>query len=231
MVRNQYDSREIFLRHFFNNILINFVYSSLDSNNPRRILMKNKFLTTASTFALVMGFALSANAGCDGLYLAGRGGMAKHDTKSPFIGSKGVDDDLKMFSGALGYRYGYVRTELEYVWRDSVDHKTPGGGGDKWETSSYMWNLYWDLSPYTWFTPYISAGLGFTKAEFVYDAVVVKDSEKHRKFTWSLGGGLSAQVTNRFNIDVGYRYYNIGKFKGFKETEIQEVYGGLRYVF
>lgn len=193
--------------------------------------MKNKILTTASIFALALGYAITANAGCDGIYLAGRAGNARHKTDTPLIGSVSIDKDILMLSGALGYRYGYVRTELEYVWRDSVDHKATGGGKDKWESESYMWNVYWDISPYTWFTPYLSAGIGFTKMEFEYDVVLFDDSEKHSKFTWSLGGGLSAQVTNRLNLDAGYRYYHFGDFKEAKKVEAHEIYGGVRYVF
>lgn len=193
--------------------------------------MRNKILTTASVFVLALGFALTANAGCDGIYLAGRVGNARHKSDTPLREGVSIDKDVLMLSGALGYRYGYVRTELEYVWRDGVDHKASHGGSDKWETESYMWNAYWDLSPYTWFTPYLSAGIGFTKMEFEYDLIMFDGSEKHTKFTWSLGGGISAQVTNRFNIDAGYRYYHFGNFKDAKKVEAHEIYGGLRYVF
>ena len=193
--------------------------------------MKNKILITASVFALTLGYALTAGAGCDGIYLAGRVGNARHKTDAPLMGSASIDKDVLMLSGALGYRYGYVRTELEYVWRDSVDHKAFGGGTDEWNSESYMWNVYWDLSPYTWFTPYFSAGIGFSKLEFKYDNNVFDDSEKHTKFTWSLGGGISAQVTNRFNVDAGYRYYNFGNFKDTKKVDAHEIYGGVRYVF
>jgi len=195
--------------------------------------MKNKMLITASVFALSLGCAITANAGCDGIYLAGRVGSVKHKTDAPLSGSVSIDKDVLMLSGALGYRYGYVRTELEYVWRDKVDHKlgTAVGGTDEWNSESYMWNAYWDLSPYTWFTPYFSAGIGFTKMEFISDTGILKFSEKHTKFTWSLGGGLSAQITNRLNLDAGYRYYNFGNFKEAKKVNAQEIYGGVRYVF
>ena len=195
--------------------------------------MKNKILMSISVFALALGYAVAADAGCDGIYLAGRVGNAKHDTQEKLKGGVTIDKDLLMLSGALGYRYGYFRTELEYVWRDSIDHKASYGGKDEWETESYMWNVYWDLSPYTWFTPYFSAGIGFTKMEFNYDlgGGYMDGSNKHTKFTWSLGGGISAQVTNRFNIDAGYRYYNFGNFKEAKKVEAQEIYGGVRYVF
>ena len=45
--------------------------------------------------------------------------------------------------------------------------------------------------------------------KFTYDTG--KDSYKEHNFTWVLGGGISAKMTNRLNLDVGYRYYDMGK--------------------
>jgi opacity protein-like surface antigen len=45
-----------------------------------------------------------------------------------------------------------------------------------------------------------------------------------------LGAGVTVKVTNRINVDAGYRYYDIGSF-GHEDVTLQEVYGGLRYVF
>jgi opacity protein-like surface antigen len=50
------------------------------------------------------------------------------------------------------------------------------------------------------------------------------------RFTWSVGGGLSVKVTNRFNVDAGYRYYDMGKIHA-QEVTAHEIYGGVRYVF
>lgn len=193
--------------------------------------MKNKFLISASAIAMALTFATSANAGCDGVYLAARGGVAKQKVDAVVRGGDKLNDDGLMFSGALGYRYGYLRTELEYVWRDTLDKKSSLGASYEFETSSYMWNVYWDLSPYTWFTPYLSAGMGISKLEYNHITVGLGTKTfEHKKFTWQLGGGISAQVTNRFNVDVGYRYFNYGNFHRAR-TSSHEVYGGVRYVF
>ena len=193
--------------------------------------MKNKFLISTSAMVLAFAFANAANAGCDGVYLAARGGMAKQKVDMVLPGGDKLNDDNVMLSGALGYRYGYLRTELEYVWRDTLDKKSAYGASYEFETSSYMWNTYWDLSPYTWFTPYLSAGIGVTKIKYDHKTVGLGTfTFEHKKFTWQLGGGLSAQITNRFNIDVGYRFFNFGNFQRAKTTS-HEIYGGVRYVF
>jgi opacity protein-like surface antigen len=74
-----------------------------------------------------------------------------------------------MMSGALGYRYNYFRTELEYVWRDKVKNNFVEDGDttkQNFKTYSYMLNGYFDLAPYHWITPYIGAGIGYTKMKY-----------------------------------------------------------------
>lgn len=202
--------------------------------------MNNKLLMTVSALIISATFATSANAGCDGVYLAGRGGIINHnvgDNESKLGDEKlEIDDNAMMWAGAIGYRMGYFRFEAEYVWRETTeDSKTSAITGTtantEFESNSYMANVYWDLSPYTWFTPYVSAGLGMTDLTYTFkhtgrNSVEVDESN----FTWALGGGISAQVTNRFNIDLGYRYYDMGDV-GEASINAHEIYGGLRYVF
>ena len=212
--------------------------------------MKKILLTAAAFLGLLFTTENSALASCDGPYLAIRGGVANHtlgdkDENVATDKKLEVDDNSKMFSGALGYRYKYFRIEAEYVWRedneDSVTSfaESPLGGyiigrrTAEFSSRSYMANIYWDLSPYTMFTPYLSAGLGITQLEYTFRmndsyANTVKYDEDN--FTWSVGGGLSAQVTTRFNIDLGYRYYDMGDL-GSGAIHNHEVYGGLRYTF
>ena len=191
-----------------------------------------KLLLATSAAVLLASFA--AKAECDGIYGAFRAGYVKHDAKK-------IQGDLKdrrfMMSGALGYRWEYFRTELEYVWRKSTTDKSIYPMQDMLKTYSYMWNAYYDVLPYNWWSPYVGAGIGFSKIRFSERHQItglVNEDWKTTKFTWSLGGGLSLKVTNRLNLDVGYRYYDLGspKRKGTKyDVSAQEVYGGLRYVF
>ena len=211
----------------------------------------NKLLLSASALVLGLTIANQASADCNGLYLAARGGVVKHDLEKPKSGINANDNnfDKKRFMGsvAVGYRYNYFRGELEYVWRDKIknsDSVTDIIGStstltQKFNTYSYMLNGYIDFAPYHWITPYVGAGIGYTKYKFkdqvVTDGVSEKTSLSKTNFTWSVGGGLSIKVTNRFNVDAGYRYYDMNKFKytnGYKrDLTAQEVYGGIRYVF
>lgn len=195
-----------------------------------------KMLMTASSVAIIAAFALPAQAECDGWYLALRGGVVQHDvpggSNSLYGNTIDVEDDLLMISGAIGYRYQHWRGELEYVWRDYAE------GDDidlkqQFKTYSYMLNVYYDFLPYNWWTPYVNAGVGLTQLKYnSYDmwGTASNSSYKPLNFTWSLGAGLSLKVTNRFNVDAGYRYYDMGSIRH-SDVDAQEIYAGVRYVF
>lgn len=212
--------------------------------------MKKLLLSATAIFSLLFSVNNQAFASCDGPYLAVRGGVANHtlgdkDENVATDEKLDIDDNSTMLSGALGYRYKYFRIEAEYIWRkDHSDRftsfaETPSGRllmttrSAEFSSKSYMANVYWDFSPYTMFTPYVSAGLGITSLEYTFKmndsyGNTVKYDEDN--FTWSVGGGISAQVTTRFNIDLGYRYFDMGSLES-GAVHNHEVYGGLRYTF
>ena len=205
----------------------------------------NKLLLSASALTLAFGLTSEALADCNGMYLAARGGIVKHSIENPKKGGKGdsmndFDKTKLMLSGALGYRYDYFRIEGEYVWRDNVSLKDREETGAKssrnFKSYSYMLNGYFDLAPYSWLTPYVGAGIGYTRLKYTSTVTLpggvslTDANDKEGNFTWSVGGGLTVKVTNRFNVDAGYRYYDMGKLHK-ADVDAHEVYGGVRYVF
>ncbi len=208
-----------------------------------------KLLLSVSALVLSLSFTHNANADCNGMYLGVRAGVTRHDYSAKSGGVsmnslKRLDKRKFMMSGALGYRYDYYRTELEYVWRDKNSWDSHYANGSKandlsFRSYSIMWNHYIDFAPFNWWTPYVGAGIGFTKMNYksttYNDFGEVTDNtagwnNKPNRFTWSLGGGLSLKVTNRFNVDAGYRYYDMGSIR-WMDVNAHEVYAGLRYVF
>ncbi len=202
----------------------------------------NKFI-----LALLAGTFLASNAmaDCNGFYLGGRGGIVKHDYSKKgnnAFDTDGLDKNKLMLSGALGYRYNYFRTEVEYVWRDKSEktYHVANNATQKYNfrSYSYMLNGYFDFAPYRWFTPYVSAGIGLSKLKYkdiaTFDGESISGTTNGNysptRFTWSVGGGLSVKVTNRFNVDAGYRYYDMGSIKH-ADVTAHEIYTGLRYVF
>ena len=81
---------------------------------------------------LSAGMASTAYAGCDGIYVGVRGGVINHnigDNSETFGDRLDVDDNSLIAGIALGYRYGYLRTELEYTWREKTDTGVGFGAG------------------------------------------------------------------------------------------------------
>lgn len=203
-----------------------------------------KLLLATSALVLGMFVAQDAMADCNGIYLGIRAGATRHDySKKNHMNMDELDSNVFMMSGALGYRYNYYRTELEYVWRDKDDWKSkPRKDAEAkvdFQTRSVMWNHFVDFLPYNWWSPYVGAGIGFTKMKY-HDKVTTARggtidmtsgyNTSPTKFTWSVGGGLTLKVTNKFNIDAGYRYYDMGAIHKM-DVKAHEFYGGLRYVF
>lgn len=199
----------------------------------------NLFITILAIFTAMQ--ITSAKAECDGFYIAGRAGYAKYkieDSRGSVSNSGSnyiVDKRRFMASGALGYRYEHFRGELEYVWRKKNSAKVTEITEGKFKSESYMFVVYYDFFPYTWFTPFVNAGLGYTRSKLTFNNKIVNVGyrAKDDSFTWSLGAGISAKVTNRFNVDLGYRYYDMGELSqhnGKTDVTDQEIYLGLRYV-
>lgn len=206
--------------------------------------MLKKLLAGASVVVLGVVAATDAMAECDGIYLGIRGGVAQPDIGDRHTEGDRLDieDNLFMLSGAIGYRYKYFRAEVEYIWRDQsedsmtttiqVPNRDPLVYTDKaqFDYDSYMFNVFYDFSPYTWFTPYLQVGIGVSNLKYKFVYPDGTDKYKKDNFTWSVGGGISAKMTNRLNIDVGYRYFDMGKI-GDGKVHNHEIYGGVRYVF
>lgn len=193
--------------------------------------MSKKFLTILAAFFMVVGLSNTASAECDGIYLGVRGGTFKPklDKSGELANAFEIGKRTWSFGGAIGYRYEYVRAELEVILRGEPDKTRGILGKEKFEAQSYMVNGFWDLSPYTMFTPYLMMGVGMSEVKASISATHTYSKEDN-VFTWAAGGGLSAKVTSRFNVDVGYRYFDFDKLEGSKITA-HEIYGGLRYVF
>jgi len=191
-------------------------------------------------FALLL-FSKNSFAGCDGFYLAGRIGVMQYDVDdnkgeiSNIVSNYIVDKKLFIANGGFGYRYGHFRTEFGYIWRK--DNRR--GVGDYYrgrlKSYSYMFIVYYDFFPNYWFTPFVDAGAGYTKHKLRLNSAQtdLAYSSDDGNFTWSLGAGISAKLTNRLNFDVGYRYYDLGDLSvrtGKAAINTQEVYTGLRYI-
>ena len=203
-------------------------------------MTKKTFFTLLTAFLILTSKVSFAE--CDGFYLAGRIGQAKIEVEDARgldeSASDGVINKKRLFlSGAIGYRHEHWRAELEYIWRKKNEKSVTEFSKVNFKSNSYMFVVYYDFFPYTWFTPFISAGIGYTdnKLTIKNTSVDTTLNIKADSFTWSIGAGISAKITNRLNMDIGYRYYDMGDgelniYNGKTETTDHEVYMGVRYV-
>jgi len=85
----------------------------------------------------------------------------------------------------------------------------------------FLANAYWDICNFNGFTPYVGAGIGF--ASLTVDglkdvnvpatSVFFADSHTNTNFAWAIHAGLAYDVTDRFAIDLAYRYADLGTAK------------------
>ena len=178
----------------------------------------------------------------DGFYLAVRGGLTwnNFNSKDDPVTESALSSigRVKMFSGAVGYRYRFFRGEFEFINRDDAEEPYIDSSGDHLNdlsvgSTSYMFNGYIDLLPNYWITPYISGGIGWSKLELVDKRIIMGTTVRYKKsgaFTWQMGAGLSIRLNKCLNIDSGYRYFTLGKINH-AEVNAHEWYAGIRFTF
>lgn len=172
--------------------------------------------------------------------------------------------DKTVFTGSIAYGIDLekqlsfpIRAELEYTYRDNAEIKnltTP-----KWTTKTDLdlkaqnlfLNFYYDFKNTSAFTPYVSAGLGMSHNKLKYTerfvtGLVTKANDSKNDFAWNVGLGLNYTINNNFDVDLGYRYVDLGKvsstykmnnvnfdYNSKIETKLrtQDITLGLRYKF
>ena len=132
-----------------------------------------------------------------------------------------VDDTIE-------YRGGAQFSALDRFFNpfqgfDQFGNQNPG----RWNTNQYtatkselvgLVNAFVDLGTWWCITPYIGAGAGFAqiKIDHFRDTNVMQgaggwaDQGTKSNFAWALHAGLAYKVTERFAIELGYRYLNVG---------------------
>lgn len=179
-------------------------------------------------------------------------------------------DDSWMFGAGVGYQINnYLRTDLTFDRLTSADFRGSTTGlcldgvtfctsSDKASMSAYslMANVYVDLGTYSYFTPYVGAGLGATYVKWGKLRNQICDDpgapgcygdDHEGKSGWrasaALMAGTTIDITCNLKADVGYRYRYIdggnmfgfaggggaqGRDKGFHSHEARV---GARYMF
>ena len=175
-------------------------------------------------------------------------------------------------STAVGFDFSRIsnintRIELEYTYKHSTKFE-PTSNYEIWtnthnttiyqskkgtkkfsnelKSQSLMANGYYDFENKSKFTPYLGGGIGLTRVKNDYINLPFPEynlSKSDNHFTWSTSIGVSYNVVNSVDLDLSYRYVDLGKFKfgkDFKEFDSEETsfklnsqdYAlGIRYTF
>ena len=171
--------------------------------------------------------------------------------------------DLKgaMSLGAgVGYQVNkYFRTDLtaDYWFKSDFNGQTSGTCGGlpcvSSDSSSYtafllLANAYADLGTYHGVTPYVGAGIGGAHVKWdtlrnSIDGITTEhEGAKNWRFAWALMAGASYCLTDRLQLDAGYRFTHVDGGRMFEFApvagpgfddgfNVHEVRGGLRYAF
>jgi opacity protein-like surface antigen len=145
-----------------------------------------------------------------------------------FANSTMGDSGLGEVSLGCGSATGWgLRGELQYTYRGKKSFDSDLTStfialppNDPAHTSvkshALMLNAYWDLGNHRGFVPYVGAGIGiarnemsnvyFTNSPF-FNEVLGQDKTN---FAWSLMAGVEYQFSNRWSMDMGYRYIDLG---------------------
>jgi OOP family OmpA-OmpF porin len=189
--------------------------------------------------------------GQDGPYVSVKGGWTGTDNHSYNTGAGRAStklDNGQIMSGAVGYKYGVMRYEVEGIHQasDVKSHTiagTPRGGSDgKTQTDAAMANAYVDLGTYIGLKPYVGAGLGYSRVKYKnYSSSstgpFLNDSDNAMAYQGM--AGVSYDITPKWSATAEYRYLGTNDAEvttaGGGQTKIgndsNNVLVGLRYTF
>jgi opacity protein-like surface antigen len=195
------------------------------------------FLATPSANAADLPLARPIIPEFSGWYLRGDIGMSNqnvdhlfnvlYNTTTVVNVSKGFDSGW-IFGLGAGYQFNnWARADITGEYRGKTNFRGldiygGGTGVDDYYGSKSEWlflaNFYVDLGTWWYLTPFVGAGIGFSR-NTIHDFRDVNiataglafgaDASKWN-FAWALHGGVAYNVTPNFLVELSYRYVNLG---------------------
>ena len=100
-------------------------------------------------------------------------------------------------------------------------------------------NVYWDITNYAGFTPYLGGGVGLAYHQINGVTLPATATGASRaSFAYNLAAGVSYDLTDAMKLDVAYRYANLGYARSGGATPVtvdkirsHEIKVGLRYTW
>lgn len=125
--------------------------------------------------------------------------------------------------GTGGYDFGFLRLEGELSYRNSeIDTVTNQSNGEHFRNVNgdlgvfaVMFNAYFDLHNPSRVTPYLGGGIGFATLHLsdtngygnIQGFTHLYDDSSDTVFASQIGAGVDVALTNRYSLDIGYRYF------------------------
>ena len=175
----------------------------------------------------------AANALPVGIYWGVRGGISTQGSNVSEISDLRIENEESDYFASVnaGVRFLRLRGELEYSYRPESTNIVDKllGRDDSIDSKSLMANLYYNVIELPFINIYVNGGIGNTK----FDGS--KDLRTSSNFTWLAGAGVNLSLLNIANVDVGYRYVDMGniEFSNRKSVskDVHDIYVGLRFGF
>jgi opacity protein-like surface antigen len=172
-----------------------------------------------------------------GWYLRGDIGMTNQQVKSidnvlfdsnVVVINKEFDSGM-LFGIGAGYKFNdWFRVDVTGEYRGRTNFRGfdvyPTGANDYYGTKSewlFLANAYIDLGTWWCVTPFIGAGIGFSRntidnfrdVNVPNNGIAYGNSHTQTEMAWALHAGLAYQVTKNFTAELAYRYTNLGNFQ------------------
>ena len=167
-----------------------------------------------------------------------------------------VAPDDNTLDGSFGGGFGFgfkvdsLRADLTFDYAPAAGYRgTAASGGmasAKVQSSTALFNLYYDIGTWNRITPYIGAGAGFGYVRTsdyqstLSPQATTPETFGRVNFAWGLMTGASYALTNDLLVDVGYRYLGVGDAETggnaasglvLKKIAAHEIRAGVRWMF
>lgn len=125
--------------------------------------------------------------------------------------------------GTGGYDFGFLRLEGELSYRNlGIDTVTNESSGERFRNVdgdlgafAVMFNAFFDVHNPSPVTPYLGGGIGFATLHLsdtngfgnVQGFTHLYDDSNDTVFAYQVGAGMGIAITNRYSLDIGYRYF------------------------
>ena len=177
--------------------------------------MKKTLLTVAALAVLVA--PMSAVAADDSFYLKGNLGLGMAmdtdiDNMPNAAGTAKMTYDTG-FVGSLAAGYDFaspMRIEVEFMRQkndlDRLSYDNVYGNFDEGDltTKSFLFNGFYDIDTGSPWTPFVGAGIGWSKLDLDTPAFDVSDNDD--VFTYQFIGGVAYAFNEQWSVDAQYRF-------------------------